>query len=77
MRHRIAPVLLLAAGASSSSDLEGDRTELLRLHQVARTAHLEQRADWMVAPFDDSLHFVGAGNVTVTSPAVNQARLHA
>lgn len=77
MRHRTAPFLLLAACASSSSDLEADRAELLRLHQLARTAHFEKRADRMVAPFDDSLHFVAAGKVTVTSPEVNQARLQA
>ena len=77
MRHRTAPFLLLAACASSSSDLESDRAELLRLHRLARTAHLEKRADRMVAPFDDSLRFVAAGKVTVTSPAVSQARLQA
>jgi hypothetical protein len=76
MRHRAAPFLVLAACASSSG-LEGDRAELLRMHQLARTAHLEKRADRMVASFDDSIHFVAAGEVTVTSPAANQARLQA
>ena len=76
MRGRALPFLLLTACASPS-DPQGDRAELLRLHQQARTAHLEKRADLMVAPFDDSIRFVAAGEVTVTSPAENQARLQA
>jgi hypothetical protein len=53
------------------------RAELLRMHQLARTAHLEKRPDQMVASFDDSIRFVAAGEVTVTSPAENQARFQA
>lgn len=60
MRHSAAPFLLLAACASPSSGTEDDRAELLRLHQLARTAHLEKRADRMVASFDDSVRFVAA-----------------
>jgi hypothetical protein len=76
MRRRAVPFLLLVACAPSA-DLEGDRAELLRLHRLARTAHLEKRADMMVAPFADSLRFVAGGEVTVVSPAENQARLQA
>jgi hypothetical protein len=50
-----APGLLLAvAGSCGSPDLEADRAELLRLHDLARTAHLEKRADLLVASFADS-----------------------
>jgi hypothetical protein len=77
MRCRTVLLLLLAACAPSSSDQEGDRAELLRLHQLARTAHLEKRADLMVAPFADSIRFVAAGEVALTSSAANQARLQA
>jgi hypothetical protein len=77
MRHRAAPFLLLAACASPSSGTEDDRAELLRLHELHRTAHLEKRADQMVASFDDSVRFVAAGGVDVISPAENQARLQA
>jgi hypothetical protein len=77
MRRRTAPFLLLVACASPSSDPEGDRAELLRMHQLARSAHLEKRADRMVESFDDSVRFVAAGEVKVTSPAESQARLQA
>jgi hypothetical protein len=76
-RRAIPPLLLLLACASPSSEVEGDRAELLRLHRLARTAHLEKRADLMVAPFDDSVRFVAGGQVTVRSRAENQARLQA
>jgi hypothetical protein len=62
MRRRAAPFVLLVACASSSSDPEGDRAELLRLHQVPRA---------------DSVCFVAAGEVTVISPEENRARLQA
>ncbi len=76
MRHRAAPLLLFVACGSPPST-EDDRAELLRLHQLARTAHLEKRADRMVASFDDSVRFVAGGEVTVTSPSEHQARLQA
>jgi hypothetical protein len=77
MRRRAVPFLLLVACASPSGDPKADRAELLRMHLQARTDHLEKRADRMVASFDDSIRFVAAGEVTVTSPAENQARLQA
>ena len=76
MRSRAAPFLLLVACASPA-DPEADRAELLRMHHLARSDHLEKRADRMVASFDDSVRFVAAGEVTMASRAENQARLQA
>ncbi|HEY7482281.1 MAG TPA: hypothetical protein VH680_17335 [Gemmatimonadales bacterium] len=77
MRSQAFPLVLLTACAAPAGDTEADRAELLRMHQLARTAHLEKRADQMVASFDDSIRFVADGEVTVTSPAENQARFQA
>ncbi len=76
MRSLMLPLLVLAACAPRP-DLEADRAELLRLHQEARTAHLEKRADLMVGPFDDSLRFVARGEVSMQSPEANRVRLQA
>lgn len=56
-------------------DLDGDRAVLLRLHEKARLAHLEERADLMVFP--DSLMEIAHGTVRVRSAADNQARFQA
>jgi len=77
MRRRAAPFVLLVACASPAGDPDGDRAELLRMHQSARADHLEKRADRMVASFDDSVRFVAAGKVTMATRAENQARLQA
>jgi hypothetical protein len=77
VRRRLAPLALLFACAAPAPDLERDRAELLRLHDVARTAHLDKRADLMVASFDDSLRFVARGEVTIASPAENRTRMQA
>jgi hypothetical protein len=77
VRHRFAPLVLLLACGAPEADLERDRAELLRLHDVARTAHLEKRADLLVASFDDSLRSVARGAVTIATPADNRARLQA
>jgi hypothetical protein len=77
MRRCAAPFLLLVACASPAGGPVADRAKLLRLHQSARAAHLEKRADRMVASFDDSVRFVAAGEVTVRSLAENRARLQA
>jgi hypothetical protein len=42
-----------------------DRAELLRLHQRQRAAHLERRADWLVAEFADSLFSISRGGVSI------------
>jgi hypothetical protein len=73
-RRLLSLVLLFACGAPTP-DLERDRAELLRLHEVARTAHLDKRADLMVASFDDSLRSVAHGELTIASPEENRTRM--
>ena len=75
-RSRVWLGLVLACGAPAP-DLERDRAELLRLHDEARTAHLDKRADLMVAWFDDSLRSVARGGLTIASPEENRTRLNA
>ena len=75
--YRHLAALALLVGCAPGPDLERDRAELLRLHDVARTAHLDKRADLMVASFDDSLRSVARGEVTIASQAENQARMQA
>jgi hypothetical protein len=75
-RSLVGLVLVFACGAPAP-DLERERAELLRLHEEARTAHLDKRADLMVASFDDSLRSVARGGVTVASPEENRTRLQA
>lgn len=75
-RSLVWPVLVFACGGPAP-DLEQDRAELLRLHDEARTAHLEKRADLMVASFDDSLRSVARGEVTIASPEANRTRMQA
>lgn len=57
------------AAAAPAGDLAADRAELLRLHQQARTAHLEHRADLLVSDWADSLVTVNHGRVSVGSAA--------
>ena len=75
MRRPLVPLILLVACGAPAPDLERDRAELLRLHDAARTAHLDKRADLMVASFDDSLRSVSGGEVTVSSPDENRTRM--
>ena len=77
MRRRLVPLALMAACGAPVPDLDRGRAELLRLHEVARTAHVDKRADLMVASFDDSLRSVSGGEVTVASPVENRTRLQA
>ena len=77
MRRRLVPLVLLVACGTPAPDLDRDRAELLRLHAVARTAHVDKRADLMVTSFDDSLLSVSGGEVTVASPVENRTRLQA
>jgi hypothetical protein len=53
--------------------LAGDRAELLRLHEAARTAHLTRRADLLVRERSDSLFSISGGKVSITRPQDGQA----
>ena len=77
MRRGLVWLILVFACGAPAPDLEQDRAELLRLHDEARTAHLEKRADLMVASFDDSLRSVARGGVTIASPEENRTRMQA
>jgi hypothetical protein len=73
---RLSLFILLALGACGPRpDLVADRAELLRLHEQARTAHLEKRVDLMAFP--DSLLEIARGSVKVRSAADNAARFRA
>ena len=50
-----------------------DRAELLRLHELQRTAHFERRADLMVAANADSLFSLSNGRVSIGRRAQSQA----
>ena len=73
---RLARLLLLAALAACAprSDVSADRAELLRLHELARTAHLEARPDLMVASFADTLLEISDGLVSLRSREQNRVR---
>ena len=69
--------LLGLAACDPRPDLEADRASLLRLHELARTAHLEKRADLMVSSFADSFRNISRGSVTMRTREENRARLQA
>jgi hypothetical protein len=75
MRLLYLVVLLGTTACGPAVDLEGDRAELLRLHDQARTAHLEERVDLM--QFPESLMQVSRGAVRVESRAQNEERFRA
>jgi hypothetical protein len=70
-------LLLSLVACSTGPDLVEDRAALLRLHELAQTAHLEKRPDLLVASFADSFLNVARGAVTMRNPAENQARFQA
>jgi hypothetical protein len=51
--------------ADSATATAADRTELLRLHQRARAAHLEHRADWLASEWADTIFSVSQGKVSI------------
>src|SRR5215208_4622460 len=53
-----------------------DRAELLRLHERARTAHLQRRADWLAADWADSIFSISRGGVSIGTKG-NRARSQA
>jgi hypothetical protein len=65
------------AACAWQPDLEADRAELLRMHDMAQTAHLEKRADLLVASFADSFLNISRGEVTLRSPAESRTRFQA
>ena len=72
---RTLPLLFFALTACSARpDLAADRAQLLRMHDLARTHHLEKRADLMVASFADTILNIAHGTVAVGTPAQGRAR---
>jgi hypothetical protein len=71
---RLVLLTVLAGCAPPRTDAAADRAELLRLHQVARTAHLGKQADLLVASFADTLLDISGGLVSLRSRDQNRAR---
>ena len=63
-----------ADSGTMSAERARDRTELLRLHQRARDAHLQRRADWLVNEWADSLFSVSGGGVSISRREQGRAR---
>jgi hypothetical protein len=70
-------LLLTLIGCGGHHDTGADRAELLRMHQLARTAHLEKRADLLVASFADSFLNISNGRVALRPPSESRARFQA
>ncbi len=71
-RPYVALSLCLACGPGPGA-ANADMEELLRRHQLDRRAHLEHRADLMVAGFADTVIQVARGEVTFGRPEENRA----
>ena len=71
---RLLLLTALAACAAPRTDVASDRAELLRLHELARTAHLDKRPDLMVASFADTLLDISGGVVSPRTREQNRAR---
>jgi hypothetical protein len=74
MRHTQLVLLAGLAACAPRPDVSADRAELLRLHELARTAHLDKRPDLLVASFADSLLDISGGVVSLRSREQNRAR---
>jgi hypothetical protein len=70
----VLTVLAVAAACAQHTDASADRAELLRLHEQARTAHLDKRPDLMVASFADTLLEIADGLVSPRTREQNRAR---
>jgi ketosteroid isomerase-like protein len=78
MPPRLSLLIVLSVTACSSRPaVEADRAELLRLHDIARTAHLQKRADLLVASFADSFLDISRGRVAARTPAESRKRFQA
>lgn len=51
--------------SDQSASLAADHAELLRLHERARAAHLQHRADWLVSEWADTMFSLSRGGVSV------------
>ncbi len=69
--------LVLLAACASQPDLAADRAELLRIHEVHHEAHLQRRADLLVATFADSFRSISRGTVEAPTAAMSRARFQA
>jgi hypothetical protein len=65
------------AACGARADPAADRAELLRLHELARTAHFERRADLLVSTFADSFLNISRGAVSLQSPTESRTRFQA
>jgi hypothetical protein len=61
---------------AAESTTAADRAELLRLHERARAAHLQHRADWLVSEWADTIFSLSHGGVSVGTRE-NRARSQA
>jgi hypothetical protein len=61
---------------AAESTTAADRAELLRLHERARAAHLQRRADWLVSEWADTIFSLSHGGVSVGTRE-NRARSQA
>jgi hypothetical protein len=74
MRVTRLVILTVLAACAPHTDLSADRAELLRLHEQARTAHLEKRSDLLVASFADTLLEISDGLVSPRTREQNRTR---
>lgn len=74
MRVTRLVILTVLAACAPHTDVSADRAELLRLHEQARTAHLEKRPDLLVASFADTLLDISDGLVSPRTREQNRAR---
>jgi hypothetical protein len=86
LHHALPLVAMLACAAppaqrpdpqAQAAARAADHAELLRLHERQRTAHLERRADWLVAEHADSLFSLSRGRVSIGRRAQTQAGFQA
>ncbi len=78
LRPRCLLLLLLSLGACDPPpDPEADRAALLQLHGLAQTAHLDKRADLLVASFADSFLNISRGAVMSGTPEEYRVRFQA
>jgi hypothetical protein len=65
---------VLALGCAPTVDLEGDRAELLRLHEEQRVAHLTADADLLISALADDFTNISEGRIERPDRELNRAR---